>query len=300
MATIATCSNTGTDLAEAYRSTQSLQQGEIVAVDHDHYPNVVRSSTAGQGDIIGIVSTAPNETMGTETITDGYPIALNGRVPTKVNGEGGAINPGDKITSSNVPGVGKKANGAGMIVGVALTGFDGNGEGTVEVFVSPGYYEPTSTDTLQAQTGTFGDLNVSGTATIANLVVTGLAAVHDLSVSGHLITSGNAPQIQITNNAGQDAIATVSGNDIGGTITITTGSAGVPLGEAQLAIGDMVSLQFAQAYGAVPRIMVTPNDGTSASMQVFPSQRTVDGFTVSLGSMPAANTTYSFTYFVTQ
>jgi len=293
LATLGTCTNTGTDLAEAYRSTQSLEPGDIVAVDHNNYPNVVRSNQASQDDIVGIVSTDPNETMGTQTITDGYPIALNGRVPTKVNGEGGAIQPGDKITSSSVAGVGKKATGAGMIVGVALTGFDGNGQGTVQVFVSPGYYTPpTDTETLQAQTANFGDLNISGTATINNLTVTGLATVHDLVIGGHIITSGGQPTNEVQTAAGSSATVTVDGTDTLGTITITTGSAPTA--------GEMARIIFSELYTASPRVVLSPSNDEAAGMRYFKGTTTTSGFMLNFKDVPATNTTYTFDYFIGQ
>ena len=57
------------------------------------------------------------------------PVALVGRVPVKVNSEGGAIAVGDRIAPSSVPGVGKKASSFAHTVGIALEPFDGAGVG---------------------------------------------------------------------------------------------------------------------------------------------------------------------------
>jgi hypothetical protein len=64
-------------------------------------------------------------------------IALNGRVPVKVNMEGGPISLGDNIAISSVPGVGKKATVSGeTVVGVALDDYKTvTASGTVLVFV---------------------------------------------------------------------------------------------------------------------------------------------------------------------
>jgi hypothetical protein len=68
------------------------------------------------------------------------PIALAGRVPVKVNLEGGLINPGDRIALSSVPGVGKRAGLFDSSVGIAMDTYDGanadaNGIGQVIIFL---------------------------------------------------------------------------------------------------------------------------------------------------------------------
>ena len=73
------------------------------------------------------------------------PLALAGRVPVKVNLDGGAIKPGDKITISSEPGIGTRATTTGMTIGVALESFDGlsatgsSTKGIIQVFVNLGY-----------------------------------------------------------------------------------------------------------------------------------------------------------------
>ena len=61
-------------------------------------------------------------------------MALSGRVPVKVNNEGGVIAIGDRITLSSVSGVGTKATTTAETIGIALEAFNGT-TGTVEVFV---------------------------------------------------------------------------------------------------------------------------------------------------------------------
>src|SRR3989344_1926793 len=55
-------------------------------------------------------------------------VALAGRVPVRVSTEGGAIQPGDRLTSSSLPGIAMKATTTGMTIGVALEAFDGGDE----------------------------------------------------------------------------------------------------------------------------------------------------------------------------
>ena len=67
-------------------------------------------------------------------------VALSGRVPVKVNLEGGEIGIGDKIALSSVSGVGMKAVESGTTVGIALESFPNNSNtGEILVFVNLGY-----------------------------------------------------------------------------------------------------------------------------------------------------------------
>jgi hypothetical protein len=321
MATMATCTNTGTDLAEAYRSTESLEAGDIVAVDHAHYPNVVRSTQVSQRDLVGIVSTEPNETMGTQTITDGYPIALNGRVPTKVNGEGGAIHPGDKITSSTVAGVGKKATTAGMIVGTALTGFDGNGQGTIEVFVHLIYYEPSASEIIQGQGGESAslngsldvayDLNVSGQTTLdtlevvgsaaigGDLVVSGTTAVANLIVGKHILSRAVVPTVGVGSAAGLEGQVTIDGTDVAGTLNITV-KARLQNGSTPaetLSAGSLADVTFLEPYEFTPRIVISPTNQASVNAPVY-LVKTATGWQLMTSQAAADGTQYQFDYVI--
>ena len=93
-------------------------------------------------------------TINTET----RPVALAGRIPVKVNLEGGAIRVGDLITISSVPGIGKKAVSAGKVIGHALENYDGPTEengGKVLIFASLGNYQ---TETESASSSLLGQV----------------------------------------------------------------------------------------------------------------------------------------------
>ena len=66
-------------------------------------------------------------------------VALSGRVPVKVSTENGQIKAGDYLTSSSIPGVAMKANSDGMMIGQALTSYDGVEVGQVIVFIKNTY-----------------------------------------------------------------------------------------------------------------------------------------------------------------
>ena len=128
------------DLAEIYSSSQDLNKGELVKlVDNSDPVKVRRVDKKYDSGTIGIVSTDPGVLLGGSTSTSTYPIALSGRVPTKVSDEGGDIKVGDPITASSQAGVGMKADHSAQIVGYALESYSGTGVGKIEVFVSPEY-----------------------------------------------------------------------------------------------------------------------------------------------------------------
>ena len=67
---------------------------------------------------------------------------MAGRVPVKVNLEGGSIQIGDPITISSQSGIGKKAIQSSQIVGFALQSYDGSSsENKVLMFVSNQYWQ---------------------------------------------------------------------------------------------------------------------------------------------------------------
>jgi hypothetical protein len=115
----------------------SLAAGDIVSFDPLNPVYVERAS--GQSNFLGIVSTKPALTLG-DTSSTTRAIALAGRVPVKVNLEGGPISVGDAITLSSVAGVGAKATTTSQTVGVALGSWAGSGTtttGVVDVFIKP-------------------------------------------------------------------------------------------------------------------------------------------------------------------
>ncbi|KND46770.1 MAG: hypothetical protein AB201_03475, partial [Parcubacteria bacterium C7867-006] len=152
------------DVAEMYLTNDTVETGDIVAITTP--TNFVKIATSTNTTApLGIISTDPGLTLGGDL--DEYdarkvPVALNGRIPTKVNTQNGPIKAGDYITLSSTPGVGMKAIKAGQVVGQALEDWNGPGQGKISVFVKNTYYSgsfknfgltvtgnvPTSTDLL--------------------------------------------------------------------------------------------------------------------------------------------------------
>jgi len=134
---------------------------------------VEKSNVPYQADIFGVVSTAPGIELSDPKDESNPPIALTGRVPVKVDLEGGPIKIGDYLTSSSRPGYAMKATGPGATVGIALENFgtdetEGNGKtGKILCFVHVGedaslYKERLDQEQseINAQNGVISDLRL--------------------------------------------------------------------------------------------------------------------------------------------
>ncbi len=149
----ATAFNTNnTDVAENYSdSSDSLEAGDVVTIDQDTNNGVVKTTDQYDQNTLGIISTAPgisltgiSEDGGKTDLIHPKPVALTGRVPTKVSSENGSIEPGDYLTSSSTPGVAMKATRPGQVVGKALQEFDAQSgtTGKIMAFINITYADP--------------------------------------------------------------------------------------------------------------------------------------------------------------
>ncbi len=126
----------GNDYAEMFPvSNPIIGAGDIVAVDTG-MPVSMKLARAGDTALAGVISTEPGQVLGDINASGMRPVALSGRVPAKVNLEGGEIKIGDRIALSSLPGVGKKANAFEDSVGIAIENYTVNStSGTVMVFL---------------------------------------------------------------------------------------------------------------------------------------------------------------------
>jgi hypothetical protein len=138
----------GSDLSEQFDIdglSHDVKPGMIVCIDADNPGKLSVSSKAYDRKVAGVVSGAdgvkPGLLMGqTGTVADGeFPVALSGRVYCMADACQGAIEPGDLITTSSVPGHGMKvldhSQAQGAIIGKAMTPL-AEGQGMVLVLVS--------------------------------------------------------------------------------------------------------------------------------------------------------------------
>lgn len=133
------------DLAELLPGVGGLTPGDVLVIAPDG--RLARCSAPYQASVAGVYSTQPAFVGG--STEDGWdpskvPLAVVGVVPVKVTSAGGAIQPGDALTTSSVPGHAMKARDitldgitffpSGVILGKALEPW-AEGEGTIDMLV---------------------------------------------------------------------------------------------------------------------------------------------------------------------
>ena len=137
----------GSDIAEPFDISHEIdiKPGMVMSIDADN-PGLLKAADQEYDRCVaGIVSgaggIAPGMIMGQEgSIADGeHAIALSGRVYCLADASNGAIEPGDLLTTSDVPGHAQKATNykrsQGAIIGKAMTALE-EGQGLVLVLVA--------------------------------------------------------------------------------------------------------------------------------------------------------------------
>ncbi len=267
----------GNDVAETFPSSEFLIAGEIVSVSGEGSTRIQR--THGSDIIIGAVSTAPGLTLGFQDEDDSYfPVALAGRAPVKVNGEGGAIDIGDRVTISSKPGVGMKASQKSEVVGIAMQAFDGDGEGAVMTFIQPHFWDGTEVATVTEQAPS-PSVAPTQSLTVNSNVITNIARIEGLvwsvDESGFFKTSG-AYTVDVRSHQNTDvATAAVLGMEhyitLAGTSKIESGLAIVEF--------ENVAPEFNDIISAEAQIIVTAtmSDGSG---DVYVTDKSPNGFTL--------------------
>jgi Peptidase_G2, IMC autoproteolytic cleavage domain len=96
------------DMAEWVQSSQELAAGTVVVLDQTKSDQVIASSQAYDTRVAGVISVQPGITLG-EKGEGKVLVATSGRVRIKVNASRGAIQIGDLLVTSDVPGVAMKS-----------------------------------------------------------------------------------------------------------------------------------------------------------------------------------------------
>ena len=135
----------GADLAEPFAmSHRGIPPGAVVSIDPQNPGKLRLSGRAYDNKVAGIVSGANGIKPGISMIDEaqlepGENVALSGRVYVQANNSAGPIEPGDLLTSSDVPGEAMRAadhrRAQGSIIGKAMTPLEGE-SGTVLVLVT--------------------------------------------------------------------------------------------------------------------------------------------------------------------
>ena len=121
------------DLAENYEGDQEYEVGTVLVFGGEK--EVTTSTTKGDTRVAGVVSNTAAFTMYEACPGLKNLVALQGRVPCKVVGK---IKKGDLLITSGIPGVALSAGSdtkVGTVVGKALTEYDSDHIGTIEIAV---------------------------------------------------------------------------------------------------------------------------------------------------------------------
>jgi hypothetical protein len=137
----------GADLAEPFElseAARAVPQGAVVVIDKENPGHLKMSERPYDTRVAGVVSGAngihPGIQMHQEGLLEGGKnVALTGRVYVQADATGGAIEPGDLLTTSSIPGHAMKVTdhvrAQGAILGKAMTGLS-EGNGMVLVLVT--------------------------------------------------------------------------------------------------------------------------------------------------------------------
>ena len=136
------------DIGELIPCGSGVENADVVIVNPLKYREAIKCASDNDPKVIGIISDSPQFSIGDmDQANKKNPgknfrfIALAGQVQCKVSTKNGMINPGDLLTTSDIPGHAMKATGAGSIVAKALQKFDGSkgNTGKILAFVSVGF-----------------------------------------------------------------------------------------------------------------------------------------------------------------
>ena len=128
----------GADMAEMLPGVVGLEPGDVLVIGEDG--QLTRCSKAYQATVVGVYSTKPGFVGGggfDVDLTGKVPLAVIGVVPVKVSAENGAIQPGDLLVASSMPGHAMKAGAdpaAGTVIGKALASLK-SGTGVIQMLI---------------------------------------------------------------------------------------------------------------------------------------------------------------------
>ena len=134
---------------------------------------------------------------------------------------------------------------------VSISDLNVNGDGTVtnlnvrQNLAVAGNSRLQGAATFDSSVNITGNLVIGGQLTVNNLHIQSLAVDSIIQLNGHFITSGLTPGV----GSGSCGHATISGNDVSGTIFVSGNCSGPK---------TVASVTFRSGYSAYPHVVVTP------------------------------------------
>ncbi|HVX58438.1 MAG TPA: hypothetical protein VG964_01745, partial [Candidatus Saccharimonadales bacterium] len=180
--------------------------------------------------------------------------------------------------------------------GLSLPSLNVSGQTSLNAAQVGGELKVAGATDIQGQLTLHKGLSVAGSTSFGSLSagslsVTSLQLNGDLGLNRHIVTSGNAPSRSSGSALGGGGTASVSGNDISGTVNINTGTSP--------AAGLFVTVKFAHSFSGTPHVLLTPVGSTAGSINYYVT-RSASGFSIGTSSAPPASKSFSFDYFVLQ
>ncbi|PIY63074.1 hypothetical protein COY93_01445, partial [Candidatus Uhrbacteria bacterium CG_4_10_14_0_8_um_filter_58_22] len=271
------------DFAEMFGSSESLAAGELVMIDMTSSRKVRRATNSLESNgylLAGIVSTRPGFLAGMND-KDSYPVALQGRVPTKVNLENGPIRIGDPIAISSTPGVGMRAIQADYVVGLALESYDGGGSGTIKVFLKVGWYDGRIINQADTEASAMPLAGVNGIMDMGGQPIVGIGALEGFGGLWSLDSDGKLTVNEVEAGGVSADRLTVRADDV----QTTVGEGVIPVGSYEYVVDNP-----AVRYNS--RIFVTFFDNIEGSWWV--TERTDGRFKVKLSSVAATDIQFEY------
>jgi hypothetical protein len=266
------------DFAEMFPAEDDVQPGDLV-VFGSKKEHVRKSGSEGFTQLAGIVSTQPGFLAG-ENLPGHVPIALAGRVPTRVTDDNGPIKIGDPLTLSEKPGYATKATDPGQIVGYALEDHQ-SGDGLISVFVRVSHWGGDASDNVVSNTPSpqtlspNNALSVSGSSLTNIASISGIANRWQVSEDGDILTQGEITRaIEAYDGSRIDtspAFSTQSSLILRGTTKLSQGRSSIDFQEVDPSFAKIID--SAGEY----QVFLTP---TSATGQLYTSRQDNSGFII--------------------
>ena len=132
---------------------------------------------------------------------------------------------------------------------------------------------------------------------LGNLTVQSAEIKVDLTLDGHFLTTGTTPTalIGVAAGTGGSSGVTIRGDDTLGTVTITTGT-------NPSSSGVLATVTFSKPFGVgvTPQVVLSPTSSSASNSQYYVSGITNTGFQISVNAVPAAASTYTYSFFAGQ
>lgn len=145
--------------------------------------------------------------------------------------------------------------------------------------------------TVQGGANISGNVSVGGTVSASLISADEVEFTGDLNLTRHIDTGGGTPQLVKGSALGSGGTASISGNDIAGTITINTGG-GPPA-------GIFATINFRNGYNSTPHVQITPVGSAAGGIDYY-VERSTSNFRIGTASAPPASTTMRFDYFIVE